>query len=418
MNSPTPEVLERFLRYVKIHTQSSDAPDAGHPSTECQWDLLRLLEGELHELGLTDISLSATGVLTALLPANVSAPADAIPTVAYLAHVDTYPGTSGKDVKPNIVQQYDGLDIVLPGTGALLTVAENPDLGNYRGQTIITTDGTTLLGADDKAGVAEIMTLLSTLQSNPEIPRCHIKVAFTPDEEIGQGTATFPSIEEFGATVAYTIDGGPEGEVENETFSADTAIVTIYGKDVHPGYAKDKMVSAVRAAAHLITLLPQESLPETTEGKEGYLHPLQINGDVNSVKIPFLVRDFELEKLKVWEARLDGLLRQTEAAFPGLRCEMKVEHSYKNMRYYLDSEPRAITLALQAVERAGMVPNLKSIRGATAGPRLSELGLPTPNLFEGGRNFHSVEEWIPLSAMEKAVSMLVELTRLWAAEQL
>ncbi len=417
MNPIIAEVLERFLRYVKIHTASSDEPDAGHPSTACQWDLLRLLEEELRDLGLSEINLSDAGVLTAVLPANVDGEAGSIPTIAYLAHVDTYPGTPGKDVKPNIIENYDGLDIVLPGTGKLLRVADNQDLANYKGETVITTDGTTLLGADDKAGVAAIMTLLSHLTTNADIPRCRLKVAFTPDEEIGQGTANFPPLDEFGATAAYTIDGGPEGEVENETFSADTAIVKLIGKDVHPGYAKNKMVSAVRAAAHLIDLLPRDALPESTEGMEGYLHPLQINGDVNEVVVPFLVRDFELAALKDWEARLEGLLRQTEEAFPGLRCEMTVQHSYKNMRYYLDKEPRAATLALEAVKRAGMVPVLQAIRGGTDGSRLSEMGLPTPNLFGGGRNFHSVEEWIPLSAMGKAVHMLIELTRLWASEK-
>lgn len=417
MNPLVAEVLERFLRYVKIHTSSSDEPGAGHPSTACQWELLRLLEGELRELGLSEINLSDAGVLTAVLPANVAGEPESIPTIAYLAHVDTYPGTPGKDVKPNIIENYDGLDIVLPGTGQRLLVAENPDLSNYKGETVITTDGTTLLGADDKAGVAAIMTLLTHLTANPDIPRCRLKVAFTPDEEIGEGTANFPPLEEFGAAAAYTVDGGPEGEVENETFSADTAIVKLIGKDVHPGYAKNKMVSAVRAAAHLIDLLPRDALPESTEGREGYLHPLQINGDVNEVVVPFLVRDFELTALKDWEARLEGLLRKTEEAFPGLRCEMTVEHSYKNMRYYLDKEPRAITLAMEAVQRAGMEPQLLSIRGGTDGSRLSEMGLPTPNLFGGGRNFHSVEEWIPLSAMGKAVNMLIELTRLWAAEK-
>ncbi len=407
------DVVERFLRYVKIDTQSSDAEGRGHPSSEGQWDLLRLLEEEVTALGLEEVRLSDKGVLTALLPGNV----EGAPLVAFLAHVDTYHGTSGKDVKPNVIENYDGEDILLPGSGERLLVSENPDLKEYAGETIITSDGTTLLGADDKAGVAEIMTFVKYLVEHPEVPRCPIKVTFTPDEEIGQGTANFPPLDEFGAHVAYTVDGGPEGEVENETFSADTAIVTLIGKDVHPGYAKNKMVSAVRAASHLIGLLPRDGLPETTEGKEGYLHPLQINGDVNRVTIPFLVRDFELEGLKRLEGVLDGLLKQTQTAFPGLRYEMKVEHSYKNMRYYLDKEPRAVELALAALERAGMKPNLQAIRGGTDGSRLSEMGLPTPNLFEGGRNFHSVNEWIPVSAMEKAVVMLVELARLWSAER-
>ena len=403
------EVLERFVRYVKIDTQASDKEGAGHPSTPGQWDLLRLLEGELDELRLEQVTLSDKGVLTAVLPGNTG---DA-PLVSFLAHVDTYHGTSGKDVKPNVIEDYDGQDILLAGTGDYLKVLENPGLKNYKGQTVVTADGTTVLGADDKAGVAAIMTLLAYLTRHPEIPHCPLKVAFTPDEEIGQGTANFPTVEEFGAHVAYTVDGGAEGELENETFSADTAMVTLIGKDVHPGYAKNKMVNAVRAAAHLISLLPEESLPETTEGREGYLHPLQITGDVNRVTIPFLVRDFALEALKEWEDLLSTLLEKTVARFPGLKYEMRVDHSYKNMRYYLDKEPRAIEFALEAVKRAGLEPNLQSIRGGTDGSRLSELGLPTPNLFAGGRNFHSVNEWIPLAAMEKSVQVLIELAKLW-----
>ncbi len=411
------EVLERFLRYVKIDTRS-DEEGKGSPSTECQFDLLKLLEVELLELGLKDVKLTQTGVLTALLPGNVkAASAGDAPTIGYLAHVDTYHGTSGKDVKPQIIENYDGKDIVLAGTGDVLKVSENPDLSGFVGKTVITTDGTTLLGADDKAGVAEIMTFLSVLKANPSLPHGPVKIAFTPDEEIGKGTANFPTLEEFGAHVAYTIDGGPEGEVENETFCADTAFVTLKGKDVHPGYAKGKMVNAVRAAAHLISLLPGESLPETTEGKQGYLHPLAINGDVTKVTIPLLVRDFDLDMLKGWEGRLEGLIRKTCEAFPGLTYELRAEHSYKNMRYYLDKEPRAVSLAMEAVRLAGMTPHLQSIRGGTDGSRLSEKGLPTPNIFEGGRNFHSVQEWIPLPAMVQAVQTLVELAGLWAKER-
>ena len=407
------EVLARFVRYVQIDTQSSEEEGRGNPSTPGQWDLLNLLKEELLGLGLTEITLNDGGVLIGLLPANADAPSGTLPLVAFLAHVDTYFGTSGKDVKPQVIDNYDGADIKLPATGEVISVAENPELANYVGKTIITADGTTVLGADDKAGVAEIMTFLSYLVSNPEVRHGPIKVAFTPDEEIGQGTVNFPDLDEFGARAAYTIDGGPEGEVENETFSADTAIVTLIGKDVHPGYAKDKMINAVRAAAHLISLLPEESLPETTEGNQGYLHPLQVNGDANKATIPFLVRDFALESLKEWEGLLESLVKKTVEKFPGLKYEFKVEHSYKNMRYYLDKEPRAVEFALEAVKRAGMTPNLLAIRGGTDGSRLSELGLPTPNLFAGGRNFHSVNEWIPLAAMEASVLVLVELARLW-----
>lgn len=403
------EVLERFLRYVKIDTQASDKEGAGHPSTPGQWDLLRLLEGELKGLGLKQVDLSENGVLTALLPGN----SGEAPAIAFLAHVDTYHGTSGKDVKPNVIHNYDGKDILLAGSGEYLSVEENPDLKSYAGQTVVTSDGTTLLGADDKAGVAEIMTLLSYLTRHPDVLRAPIKVAFTPDEEIGQGTVNFPTVEEFGVRAAYTVDGGPEGEVENETFSADTAVVKLMGKDVHPGYAKGKMVNAVRAAAYLISLLPEESLPETTEGREGYLHPLQISGDVNVVTIPILVRDFDLQALKKWEDLLASLLEKTAIQFPGLKYEMEVEHSYKNMGYYLDKEPRAVEFALEAVKRTGQTVKLQSIRGGTDGSRLSELGLPTPNLAAGGRNFHSVNEWVPLVAMERSVQVLLELALLW-----
>lgn len=407
-------VLRRFLEYVAIDTQSSEEA-TGNPSTPGQWNLLRKLEAELQALGLSEIVLSEKGVLTALLPGTMPDNA-AVPTIGFLAHVDTYHGTSGKDVKAQIHRNYDGKDICLPGTGKFLRVAENPELAKFAGETVITTDGTTLLGADDKAGVAEIMTALQVLMTTRPFPHGNVRVAFTPDEEIGQGAANFP-LKEFTAHVAYTLDGGPEGEVENETFCADTATVTLLGRDVHPGYAKGKMISAIRAASHLISLLPQHGIPETTEGYQGYLHPLTIQGDVNKVTIPFLVRDFTMEGLQVREATLQGLLQQTAAAFPGLSTEMKISHSYKNMKYYLDKEPLAVSLAMTAVKNCGMEPNLVAIRGGTDGSRLSEMGLPTPNLFAGGRNFHSVQEWVPLKAMEKAVDVVVELTRLWSQQQ-
>jgi len=406
-------VLRRFLEYVVIDTQSSEE-GKGNPSTPGQWDLLHKLEAELKGLGVSDVTLSEHGVLTALLPGTLPDP-NAVPTVGFLAHVDTYHGTSGKDVKPQLHNNYDGKDICLPGTGKFLRVAENPELAKFAGDAVITTDGTTLLGADDKAGVAEIMTAIEYLITEKPFLHGNIRIAFTPDEEIGQGTANFP-LKAFDAGVAYTFDGGPEGEVENETFCADTAVVTLSGRDVHPGYAKGKMISAIRAASHLISLLPQHGIPETTEGYQGYLHPLTIQGDVNKVTIPFLVRDFTMEGLQVRESTLQGLLQQTAAAFPGLATDMKVSHSYKNMKYYLEKEPRAVLLAMEAVKNCEMDPNLVAIRGGTDGSRLSEMGLPTPNLFAGGRNFHSVQEWIPVMALEKAVKVVVELTRLWSTQ--
>jgi len=409
-------VLERFLRYVKINTQSAEGAE-GNPSTPCQWDLLNLLKDELVALGLSDVSLSDKGVLSAFLPSNVESTHPAAPPIAFLAHVDTYPGTPGKDVKPQILANYDGKDIVLAGTGDVLSVQTNPELASYRGETVITTDGTTLLGSDDKSGVAEIMTALAIWRSHTELPHGPIKVAFTPDEEIGQGTAGFPPVAEFGVMAAYTLDGGPEGEVENETFCADTAIMTFTGKDVHPGYAKGKMVNAIRAATFFISQLPGDALPETTEGEQGYLHPISVQGDVTRVVVPFLVRDFALEGLKTREGILEAIAQTTREKFPGLTIDMEIKHSYKNMRYYLDKEPRAVELAMKAVSNTGLTPMLHRIRGGTDGSRLSEMGLPTPNLFAGGRNFHSVQEWVPLSAMEKAVRVVLELGRLWSIEK-
>jgi tripeptide aminopeptidase len=409
-------VLERFLRYVKINTQSAEDGQS-IPSSQCQWDLINLLKDELTGMGVASVSVNLGGVLTAEIPSNMGADGDRVPVIAFMAHVDTYHGTSGKDVKPQVIEGYDGRDIVLSGTGKVLKVADNPDLKDYVGQTVITTDGTTLLGADDKAGVAEIMTFVEHLLAHPELKHGKVKIAFTPDEEIGRGTASFPKLEDFGAHVAYTMDGGKEGEVENETFCADSATVVLRGQDVHPGYAKGKMVNAVRAAAHLITLLPGDALPETTEGKQGYLHPLGTAGDVNKTDVQFIVRDFEMDGLKRREAVLESLCAKTREAFPGLETEIKISHSYKNMKYYLDKEPRAIALAMQATRNAGVEPLLQSIRGGTDGSRLSEQGLPTPNLSAGGRNFHSVNEWVPLNALEKAVRVMVELTALWAKEQ-
>jgi tripeptide aminopeptidase len=403
-------VLERFLSYVKVWTQSDEASKTS-PSTERQWDLLNMLKAELNQMGLQDVTANDGGVLTALLPANVAG--NDLPVVAFLAHVDTYPGTSGKDVKPQVINDYDGKDILLGGTGKYISLEDNPDLADYAGETVISSDGTTLLGADDKAGVAEIMTMLEYLVQHPEVKHGPVKVAFTPDEEIGRGTDNFPSLEKFGAHVAYTVDGGREGEVEDETFSADSATVTILGKDVHPGYAKGKMVNAVRVASHLISLFPEESLPETTSGREGYLHPLGVTGDVNKVTLPVLVRDFELDGLKRWEELLESLCQQAMKSFPGSEISVAVQHSYKNMKYYLDKEPRAIEFAMEAMRCAGVKPDLQSIRGGTDGSRLSEMGLPTPNLFAGGRNFHSVNEWVPHRALYQSVAVLVELAKLW-----
>lgn len=401
-------VLERFLRYVQIDTGSNESSETA-PSTMCQFDLLRLLEKELGEIGLAECVVNRGGVLTARLPSNIVGPQPK--TIAFIAHVDTYPGTPNQGVKPQVHENYDGQDIILPAGGRII-VKENPELARYAGGTVITADGSTLLGADDKAGVAEIMTALEYLTANPDVPHGEILIAFTPDEEIGRGTANFP-LADFKAYAAYTLDGGAAGEVENETFCADSAIIHIKGKDVHPGYAKGKMVNAVRAAATMISMLPQDTLPETTEKKQGYVHPLGIEGDVNNCRVTFIVRDFEMEGLKTLEAMLQDLMNKTIEIFPGLAMSMEVKHSYKNMRFYLDNDARIVDFAMEAVKRAGVTPLLQAIRGGTDGSRLSEMGLPTPNLFAGGRNFHSVNEWVPQRDMEQAVEVILNLVQIW-----
>jgi len=404
------EVLERFLRYVKIDTGSDESATDKAPSTERQYDLLNMLRDELSALGLEDVSINDGGVLTGLLPGNTDAP-----LIALIAHVDTCPGTPNEGVKPVLHDPYTGGDIAFPAApGDALRVADNPELAEYEGRTVITSDGSTLLGADDKAGVAEIMTAVHALLSDPGRARGPLKVAFTPDEEIGRGTENFPPLDQFGAVAAYTLDGGRAGDVENETFCADSAILTIKGKDVHPGFAKGKMVNAVRAAAHLVSLLPGDKLPETTEEREPFLHPLGVSGDVNATTVTFIVRDFEMDGLEVLEGILDDLSRETEAAFPGLVIETEIKHSYKNMRYFLDKDPRVLEFALAAVVEAGIEPVVHPIRGGTDGSRLSEAGLPTPNLFAGGRNFHSTHEWVPLDDMVKAVEVILNLATQWS----
>ena len=404
-------VLERFLRYVKIDTGSDESAADKAPSTDRQYDLLNLLRDELIALGIEEVSINDGGVLIATLPGNTAAQ-----TIGLIAHVDTYPGTANENVNPVVHEPYPGGDIALPGApGDAIRLADNPGLAAYRGRTVITTDGSTLLGADDKAGIAEIMAAVQFMCEHPDHPRGPLKITFTPDEEIGRGTENFPPLDEYGAVAAYTVDGGPAGEVDNETFCADTAIVTLKGKDVHPGYAKGKMINAVRAAAHLISLLPGDKLPETTENRQAYLHPLGIAGDVNVATVTIIVRDFEMDGLRGLEDLLDGLARQTEEAFSGLTIETEIKHSYKNMRYFLDKDPRVLEFALDAVRDVGLDVVVNPIRGGTDGSRLSEIGLPTPNLFAGGRNFHSIHEWVPLDDMEKSALVILALVKRWAA---
>ncbi len=408
-------LLERFIRYARIDTQSSESSQT-YPSTEKQKNLLRVLVTDLVEAGLGDAAMDEHGYVFATLPANIPPghPAHGtVPTVGLLAHVDTYHEVSGTGVNPCVHRNYDGGDLALPGDpSVVLRAADEPELAACRGMTIITADGTTLLGADDKAGVAEILEALWRLKLDPARLHGPVRVGFTPDEEVGRGTEFF-DVNAFGADVAYTIDGSGCGELEDETFCADSAHVTVKGADVHPGYAKGKMVNAVRVLADLLMALPQHRTPETTEKREGYLHPISVSGNTSEAKSHLLVRDFTEDGLRELEATLAGAAAWVERKYPGASIGIEIKESYRNMRYALTRHPHVAAYAEEAIRRAGLVPKKSYVRGGTDGARLSYLGLPTPNIFDGSMNFHGKKEWVPLEWMEKAVETVLHLLDVW-----
>jgi tripeptide aminopeptidase len=408
-------VLDRFLRYVRIDTQSAEGVD-DFPSTRKQFDLLELLRDELTELGLEGVELDKHGYVTATLPANLPPghPAsESVPAVAFLAHVDTSPDVSGRDVKPQVHENYQGGDITLPGDPEqVIREAENPPLKTAVGCDIVTSDGTTLLGADDKAGVAEIMTALDRFLSDPDILHGPIKIAFTPDEEVGRGVDFF-DVENFGADFAYTLDGSVLGEIEDETFNASGAVFKVQGINVHPGYAKGKMVNAVRVAADIVSRLPIDMSPETTEKREGYLHPHGIGGGTDQADVKVLIRDFDLEGMEEKARRLEIIRNEAAAAWPGAKIDLEIKESYRNMRLKLDEDPRVVEYAMEAIRRAGLTPHKELIRGGTDGARLCYMGLLTPNIFAGGVNFHSKLEFVPVQWMEAAVETIVQLAGVW-----
>ena len=405
-------VLDRFLRYVRYDTQSDEASTTC-PSTARQLVLLRDLAAELKALGVADAAVDEFGCLMATIPATTAKPG--VPTIGFLAHVDTSPEMPGADVKPIVHRQYDGRDLVLPDDPtAVLTLAGIPALADQIGHDIVTASGLTLLGADDKAGVAEIMTAAAYLVAHPEIPHGPIRIAFTPDEEIGRGTEHF-DVAAFGASCAYTLDGGARGEIEVESFSADAMTVTFHGANTHPGYAKGRMVNAIKIAASFIDRLPHDALsPETTSGHQGFVHPYVIQAGVERTSVRVLVRDFVTAGLKEKEAMLERLARDAAAAYPGARVDLAVEESYRNMKEVLDRHPAIADHAREAIRRAGIEPRTHPIRGGTDGCRLSFMGLPTPNLFAGEHNFHSRLEWVSAQDMEKAVEVIVHLCQIWA----
>jgi tripeptide aminopeptidase len=406
----THDVTERFLRYVVIDTQSDpDSPTC--PSTEKQKNLGRLLASELQALGLADAHLDAHGYVYATIPANTD---KKVPVICFFSHMDTSPDCTGANVKPQIVKNYQGGDIVLPADRAqVIRAAEHPALADQIGHDIITTDGTTLLGADNKAGLAEIMDAARFLIQNPQIKHGAIKILFTPDEEIGRGVDK-ADLKKLGADFAYTMDGESAGHIEDETFSADGATIIIEGVSTHPGFAKGKMEHAIKIAAAIVNRLPKDTCsPETTEGKQGFLHPIGISGALEKATIGFIVRDFTDEGLKEKEALLEAIVKNVMKDYPRSTWRMEVKQQYRNMKQVIDRHPETIDYAIEAIKRAGLTPVRSSIRGGTDGSRLSFMGLPCPNIFAGEHAFHSRLEWVSRHDMEKAAETIVHLAMIW-----
>jgi len=405
------QLLVRFLRYVQIDTQSDDDATC-FPSTEKQKDLARLLVDELRALGCHDAAMDQWGYVMATVPSNLPEGHPAVPTIGLIAHMDTYPGTSGRGVRPQVIKDFKGGDVPLPGSGGAIPADKNPNLQRCIGHTIVTSDGTTLLGADDKAGLAEILTVVARLQGRPDFLHGAIRVGFTPDEEVGRGTEHF-DVGAFAAGYAYTLDGSDLGEIEDETFCADSANVRITGHDVHPGYAKGKMINALRIASHMIESLPQDRLPETTEGREPYLHPIAFSGDVGKAELKFLVRAFTEEELRQREDVLRSIADGATARFPGAKIDLAISESYRNMSYPISKDPKVLDYAMEAVGLQGLEPSRRPIRGGTDGARLSFMGLLTPNIFAGSQSYHSTHEWVSLDWMSKAAEVALQILNVW-----
>jgi tripeptide aminopeptidase len=404
-------LLDRFCRYVRIDTTAVE--NAGtYPSSPGQLELGRMLVEELRALGIPDAVQDEHGIVLATIPATVTHDA---PAIAWIAHLDTSPETTGRNVRPIVHENYDGRDIVLPGDPSkIIRVSDNPELFYLKGKTLVTTDGTTLLGADDKAGVAVIMEAAAQLLAHPELPHGPIRICFTCDEEIGHGVDHL-DLQKLGAVAGYTLDGGGQGEIDGETFSADLAVVTIRGVNIHPAIAKGRMVNAVRLAGLFLERLPRlTQAPETTAEREGFLHPYRIDGGVAEVTLRILLRDFQTPRLVDYAELLRTIARTITAEYPQASIEVQVTPQYRNMAEGLAQEPRALAFAQEAMRRAGLEPKLTIVRGGTDGSRLTELGLPTPNLSCGEHNLHSPLEWTCLEEMATAVRVLVELAQVWA----
>jgi tripeptide aminopeptidase len=404
-------VLERFLAYVKIDTES-DPKSTTFPSTEKQKNLGRLLVQQLLEMGIEDAHLDQYGYVYATIPANTDK--DNVPVLCFCSHMDTSPDASGKNVKPIIHKNYDGSDIVLPDNPeVVIRMADHRYLKDQIGHDVITASGNTLLGADNKAGLSEIMDMTYQLVHNPSIKHGKIRLLFTPDEEIGKGT-NYVDLQKLGADFGYTVDGSQRGSIEDETFSADGATLTIYGVGIHPGFAKGKLENSLKIAGDILANLPKDQLsPETTSGKEGFIHPVTIEGNAEKAVIRFIIRDFVDENLLQHEAKLQAIVDKVLKNYPNSKARLIIKEQYRNMKKILDQHPQIVAHALEAIQRAGMTPTQNSIRGGTDGSRLSFMGLPCPNIFTGGHAFHSPQEWVSRQDMEMTVKTLVELVQIW-----
>lgn len=403
------ELIKRFTSYVKVDTQSDESSETC-PSTEGQWTLLRMLVDELKAIGMEEVTIDENGYVMATLPANTEKD---VPTIGFLAHVDTATDFTGKNVNPQIHENYDGGDIILnESLKVILSPKDFPNLSHYNGHTLITTDGTTLLGADNKAGVTEIMTAMAYLIQHPEIKHGKVRVAFTPDEEIGRGPHKF-DVAAFNAKYAYTVDGGPLGELEYESFNAAAAKITINGNNIHPGSAKDKMVNSMKIAMELHSKLPPQEAPEHTENYEGFYHLLSFHGDVEQTKLDYIIRDHDRNIFNKRKAAMEDIVNELKAKYGADSIQLELKDQYYNMREKIEPVKEIVDIAQQAMENLDIAPIIQPIRGGTDGSQLSFMGLPTPNIFTGGENFHGKYEFISVENMIKATKTIVEIIKLF-----
>jgi tripeptide aminopeptidase len=406
-------LIDRFLRYVAIDTQSDDTVSDRFPSTEKQLALSNLLVKELKELGVSDATIDEFGYVMGTIPANST---KKVPVIGFLAHVDTSPDMPGKNVKPRFVENYDGSDVTLNAEkGVILSAKEFPELKEYIGQTLIVTDGTTLLGADDKAGIAEIMTAVEYITGNPTLRHGKIRIGFTVDEEVGRGVDHF-DVKRFGADYAYTLDGGAIGELEFENFNAASAKITIQGRNIHPGYAKDKMLNAILIAQEFNSMLPPHESPEHTEGYDGFYHITKIEGTVEKASFQYIIRDHDMKKFEGRKAYMERVARYLNSKYGDQTVTLEINDQYYNMREKVEPVYHVVQTAIEAMEKVGIKPKVRPIRGGTDGARLSYMGLPCPNLFAGGENFHGKHEYVPVESMVKATETMLKIVEIYESK--